>query len=140
MSIFAGTTSFNNSVSVSVQSGEWFKQEKFTIKNYWAMIKVYLWFKWTLKSILQFKESTQERTILEGCTFPKAHIDTTDPVCGSQKKVRTPSSYSGSLVPSTEKAQYYVDRKGEFHPLLQSRYWRVNLERKDKLITDKFIL
>lgn len=37
-------------------------------------------------------------------------------------KIRTPFSCSGPLVPSTEKAQYYVDCKGEFHPLLQSRY------------------
>lgn len=37
-------------------------------------------------------------------------------------KIRTPSSFSDPLVPSTEKAQYRVDCKGEFHPLLQSRY------------------
>lgn len=62
------------------------------------------------------------------------------PCAAVRKKSELLLPYSGSVVPSTVKAQYYVDHKGEFHPLLQSRYWRVNLDLKDKLITDKFIL
>lgn len=49
------------------------------------------------------------------------HTDTTLPLCPNQERIRAPSSCSGPLVPSTEKA-LYVDCKGGFHSLLRNRY------------------